>query len=104
MDKEITDSKEAEAGNTENATKHDHIASLDVRKSNGSVSEDIQKSTQNGTRRGHTRNTLALINRRLRLFFRPWKWRRKARSKRPKSGYEKGINLYFIYVLFLKVL
>ena len=98
MDKEITGSSEAGDGNIENATKHDHIASLEVRKSNGSVSEDVKKTTQNQNRRGNTRNTLALINRRIRLFFRPWKWGRKARSKRTKSVDEKGINFYFIYV------
>ena len=94
MDKEINDSKETRVEEGENTAKHDHITSLEVKKSNGSVSEDSQKNTQTRNRRSQTRNALTLINRRLRLFFRPWKWRRKARSRRGKSVDEKGIDLY----------
>lgn len=90
MDKEINDSKETRVEEGENTAKHDHITSLEVKKSNGSVSEDSQKNTQTRNRRSQTRNALTLINRRLRLFFRPWKWRRKARSRRGKSVDEKG--------------
>ena len=100
MDKGITDSNDAGAVNVENAAKHDHITALDVKKTNGSVSEDDQKNTRTHNRRGHTRSTLALINRRLRLFFRPWKWRRKARSKRAQSTDEKG-RIFAVFFNFL---
>lgn len=86
MDKEITTSNDAGADLVGNASKQDEITTLEAKQSNGSVSDDANKD-----RRGHTRSTLALINRRLRLLFRPWKWRRKARSKRARSLDDKGM-------------
>ena len=97
MDKGRTDSNETGAESVENIAKDDHITALEVNKSNGSVSEDVERATHTRNRRGHTRNTLALINRRLRLIFRPWKWRRKARGKRTRSVDEKGMNLFFFF-------
>lgn len=88
MDKGITDSNEIGTKPVDCTTKQDDITTLEVKKSNGSVSEDEHKNTH---RRGNTRSTLALINRRLRLFFRPWKWRRKTRNKRTQSLDEKGM-------------
>ncbi|XP_065062002.1 phosphatase and actin regulator 1-like isoform X1 [Rhopilema esculentum] len=78
MDTEITDEKPV-AGQKQEVTENEvHITTEESKKSNGSVSND--KQTHHN--RGAGRSTLSIINRRLRLIFRPWKWRRKAKSKR----------------------
>ncbi len=55
-------------------------------KSNGStnshaITADDDTAAPKG-RNPRTSSALAVFNRRIRLFFRPWKWRRRARAKR----------------------
>ena len=62
-----------------------HLTSTDEgSKANGAIS-DVEKQAV------PRRSAFALINRRIRLFFRPWKWRRKNRSKRTKDAALKGL-------------
>ena len=62
-----------------------HLTSTDEgSKPNGAIS-DVEKQAV------PRRSAFALINRRIRLFFRPWKWRRKNRSKRTKDAALKGL-------------
>ncbi len=76
------------------------LSSDEPNKSNGTSSRHIGTRQRRDSERRPS--ALAVFNRRIRLLFRPWKWRRKARSKqRSTSDSPKGIDDYMLKQYFL---
>lgn len=86
MDTEIRNQHE-ELNSEATAANDIHITTTtdEGTKANNGAVADIEKQAV------PRRSAFALINRRIRLFFRPWKWRRKNRSKNAKDAALKGL-------------